>query len=78
MSKIVALFAILAILSGAVILAVPRQPEAVTRGPGVTPTQNIIAQVREIADQVNAPLSIVFGLISLYYTRRTYLAQAKK
>ena len=32
-------------------------------------------QVRTIAEKANAPLSIVFGFMSLYYTRRTYHAQ---
>lgn len=32
-------------------------------------------QVRVVAEKVNAPLSILFGFMSLYYTRRTYHAQ---
>ncbi|MCH9765769.1 MAG: hypothetical protein K0U34_07240 [Alphaproteobacteria bacterium] len=32
-------------------------------------------QVRTLAEKANAPLSIVFGFMSLYYTRRTYHAQ---
>jgi len=31
-----------------------------------------IARAREIAEQANAPLSILFGLISLFYSRRSY------
>ena len=41
-------------------------PEAVSVAPP------IIARAREIAEQVNAPLSILFGLVSLVYSRRTY------
>jgi hypothetical protein len=32
----------------------------------------LLARVRDIAEQANAPLSILFGLISLYYSRRSY------
>lgn len=32
-------------------------------------------QVRVVAEKANAPLSIIFGFMSLYYTRRTYHAQ---
>lgn len=80
MSKIIAVFAVLAILTGAIVLAIPRdnvQPAA-TRSAGPPPAVSTIARVRDIAEQVNAPLSIIFGLISLYYSRRTYLAQGKK
>lgn len=80
MSKIIAAFAVLAILTGAIVLAIPREspPPAATRSAGAPAQISTIARVRDIAEQVNAPLSIVFGLISLFYTRRTYLAQAKK
>ncbi len=37
--------------------------------------QSLLDQVRIIAEKANAPLSIVFGFMSLYYTRRTYHAQ---
>ena len=37
--------------------------------------QTVFDQVRTIAEKANAPLSIVFGFMSLYYTRRTYHAQ---
>ncbi len=37
--------------------------------------QTLFDQVRMIAEKANAPLSIVFGFMSLYYTRRTYHAQ---
>lgn len=37
--------------------------------------QTIFDQVRTLAEKANAPLSIVFGFMSLYYTRRTYHAQ---
>jgi len=37
--------------------------------------QSMFDQVRTIAEKANAPLSIVFGFMSLFYTRRTYHAQ---
>jgi len=73
---IIVLFAILLILSGGVLLLVPREEpqRAATRGasPQVI---SLIARAREIAEQVNAPLSILFGLGSLYYSRRRYIAE---
>ena len=83
MTKIFAVLAVLLILTGAVLLAVPREtaPAAATRGPGAAPavqTITMLSKARELAEQVNAPLSILFGLISLYYSRRTYLAQGKR
>lgn len=79
MSKIFAILAVLLILSGALVLALPREapPTAGPRGLGPTaqsPQQtSTIATVRQLAEQANAPLSIIFGLISLYYSRRTYV-----
>ena len=29
-------------------------------------------RARDIAEQINAPLSILFGLVSLVYSRRSY------
>lgn len=77
MSKLIALFAVLLILTGVVLVAVPRDPApAATRSAG--PAQvSFVSQIRDVADQINGPLSILFGLISLYYSRKTYLAQSK-
>lgn len=73
MSKIFALLAIALISSGAVLLAVPR-PDPAARSLSVNPETMppVIDRAREIAEEINAPLSILFGLVSLYYTRRTY------
>ena len=35
-------------------------------------TPAYLLRARELAEQVNAPLSILFGLVSLYYSRRSY------
>jgi hypothetical protein len=76
MWKIFALLAILLIASGVLLVAVPRIPggDATARGaaPETIRTLSVINQARDIAEQVNAPLSIVFGLVSLFYSRRTY------
>jgi len=45
------------------------------RRPDRPQRQTLFDQVRTIAEKANAPLSIVFGFMSLYYTRRTYYAQ---
>jgi len=74
MSKIFALLAVLLILTGIIVLAVPREDEESTRSLSVNPAvaPSLVMQVRNVAEQVNAPLSIVFGLVSLFYSRRSY------
>lgn len=44
-------------------------------GIGAREVPSLLTKARDIAEQVNAPLSILFGLMSLFYTRRTYLAR---
>lgn len=79
MAKIFALLGIVLILSGVILLAVPRQQAPSPRGAGPSigvqaqQAPTMIATIRNLAEQANAPLSILFGLMSLYYTRRTYL-----
>lgn len=77
MTKLFALLAVLLIASGVIVLAVPKAapPQASDRsiGPQSAPSSNLADQAREIAEKINAPLSIVFGLVSLYYSRRTFL-----
>lgn len=78
MRMIFAVLALLLILTGVVLLAVPReQPAVVTRGINVQQVVTWYSQVRGLAEQVNAPLSIVCGLFSLYYSRKRYVAQVK-
>lgn len=76
MTKVFALLAVALILSGVLVLAVPRAEDA---GPGARSAipqaaegPMYLLRARELAEQVNAPLSIVFGFVSLYYSRRTY------
>jgi hypothetical protein len=76
MTKVFVLLAIVLILSGALVLFGP-QAEQVAASRGLMPESvsgapSLIARAREIAEQANAPLSILFGLISLVYSRRSY------
>lgn len=75
MSKIIALLAIILIISGAIVLAVPREQAETTRS--LTPQEltvpGVFVWARDVAEQVQAPLSIAFGLISLYWNRKSYL-----
>jgi hypothetical protein len=80
MSKILALLAIVLILSGALLLAVPREgAQTTTRSvaPEALAAQSLIIRAREIAEVVQAPLSIAFGIISLYWNRKNYLKQQR-
>ncbi len=76
MWKLFALLAIALILSGILLVAVPRSemadPATRSAAPDAIGTISMINQARDIAEQVNAPLSIVFGLVSLFYSRRSY------
>ncbi|HYD16208.1 MAG TPA: hypothetical protein VEA77_07400 [Hyphomicrobium sp.] len=76
MSKIFALLAVALIATGLLILAVPRE-EGSTGARSLSPqavsdTPVYLLKARDFAEQVNAPLSILFGLVSLYYSRRSY------
>lgn len=76
MSKIFALLAVALIATGALVLAVRREdgssgarslsPQAISDTPAY------LLRAREIAEQINAPLSVAFGFVSLYYSRRSY------
>ncbi|HKZ96728.1 MAG TPA: hypothetical protein VJ045_07085 [Hyphomicrobiaceae bacterium] len=72
MSKIFALLAIVLIVSGIILIAAPREEPGSARSLSVEPAPSLLVRVREIAERVNAPLSIFFGVLSLYYTRRTF------
>jgi hypothetical protein len=73
MSKIFALLAILLILTGVIVLAVPKsEPANRSLAPTAAEEQSLMLRARDIAEQLNAPLSILFGLVSLVYSRRSY------
>ena len=80
MTKVFILLAVLLIFTGALLIAVPRDVGSISRGPAGAAKGSMayVTQARDLAEQVNAPLSILFGLISLFYSRRTYLAQNKR
>ena len=79
-------FALLLLVSALAVMFLPLYLPAMPRGGantesiGVTMTQMqaTLAQVRQVADQVNAPLSVVVALMSLYYSRRGYLVQKRR
>ena len=76
MTKIFAALAVLLILSGVLVLALPKTETGGSGPRGLAPaapTTAAPAPIRPPARQANAPLSIVFGLVSLFYSRRTYL-----
>ena len=77
MRMLFGLLAVLLILTGAALLAIPPpEPPAATRGvPTVQQVVSVYGRIRGIAEVVNAPLSILFGLVSLYYTRLRYLQE---
>ena len=79
MRVIFAVFGLLLLLVGAVILLVPREePRAANRSMNAQQVMSLAGRVRDVADQVNGPLSIVFGLISLYYSRKRYIVERDK
>ena len=80
MSKLFALLAVLLIVSGVLLLAVPKIDLTPRPGlaPDAIPVKTLVDQARDVAEQVNAPLSIVFGLVSLFYSRRSYLVNRER
>ena len=75
MTKIFVLLAIVLILSGGLVLFGPQAEQMATRSlapEAVSVAPTLIARAREIAELANAPLSILFGLVSLFYSRRSY------
>lgn len=77
MTKVFALLAVALITTGALVLAVPREDAAAPGARSLSPQAAVevptyLIKAREVAEQVNAPLSIVFGLVSLFYSRRSY------
>jgi hypothetical protein len=82
MWKLFALLAITLIASGLLLVAVPRtdpvDPNARSAAPDMIGTVGMINQARDVAEQVNAPLSIVFGLVSLFYSRRSYIVNKER
>ncbi|MGE3067678.1 MAG: hypothetical protein AB7K67_19025 [Hyphomicrobiaceae bacterium] len=78
MSKLVVLLALILIASGVIVLGAPYYIASQGQGMAVGQAQSWVLQLRHVAEQVNAPLSIVFGLVSLFYSRRTYLIRREE
>ena len=86
MYKILVAFAALLLVSALAVIFLPIYLPAAPRGVAhtesigvnMTQMQVMLAQVRQVAEQVNAPLSVVVALLSLYYSRRGYLVQKRR
>ena len=78
MSKIFSLLAVLLILTGIILIAAPHPRTPPLESLPAGGMQAIVQQTREIAEQVQAPLSSLFGLISLYWNRKNFLKQQEK
>lgn len=87
MYKALVAFAVLLLVSALAVIFLPLYLPAVPRGGahteaiggvGLTQMQGALLQVRQIAEQVNAPLSVVVALLSLFYSRRGYLVQKRR
>ncbi len=76
MRIILAVFGLALLITGAVLVLVPREEQRVqTRGVNAQQVVSLAVRARDIADQVNGPLSILFGLVSLYYSRKRYIVE---
>jgi hypothetical protein len=86
MSKGIIAAAVLLLLSGLAVIFLPfylpppPRAGAHTESLGVSMTQlqATLAQIRGLAEQINAPLSVVVALASLYYSRRGYMVQKRR
>lgn len=78
MYKLFAIVGIALILLGGVLFALPRDQKSETLRRSAPPPVGIVAQLRSFAEQANAPLSILFGLLSLYYSRKRYLTERNR
>ena len=76
MRLIFAVFGLALIITGAVLLLVPREDASRAQTRSVAPqVVSLAVQARDLAERVNAPLSILFGIVSLYYSRRRYVLE---
>ena len=80
MSKLLTAFALLLLVSALAVMVVPFYlPPAATRSVAtesisrMSDLQATLLQVRQFAEQINAPLSVIVALLSLYYSRKGYL-----
>ena len=86
MSKGLVAAAVLLLLTGLAVIFLPLYLPAMPRGGAntesigmsMTQMQLALARIRDVADQINAPLSVVVALMSLYYSRRGYMVQKQR
>jgi|LNFM01.1.fsa_nt_gb hypothetical protein len=79
MRMIFAVFGLLLLITGGALLLIPKEePRAQTRSINAQQVVSLAVQTRNLAEQVNAPLSILFGLVSLYYSRKRYIVERDK
>lgn len=85
MSKGLVAAAVLLLLTGLAVMFLPLYLPSMPRGAhteliGVSMTQMqvALARIKDIAEQINAPLSVVVALMSLYYSRRGYIVQKRR
>ncbi len=78
MYKVFLVVGVLLILLGVALFAMPvdmqAKREAMRRSAPPQPV-GIVEQVIALAERYNAPISIMFGGISLYYSRKRYLTE---
>lgn len=77
--------AVLLLISGLAVTFLPLYLPSAPRGAGLesvgtrmTQMQVVLAQIKQVAEQINAPLSVVVALMSLYYSRRRYVAEKQR
>ena len=79
MYRLFAVIGIALILLGVALFAMPSiSPTVETMRRSPAPPTSIISQLLTLADRYNAPLSILFGAMSLYYSRKRYLVERDK
>jgi hypothetical protein len=78
MYKLFAVVGIALILLGGILFAIPRDQKTEALRRSAPAPVGIVAQLRNFAEQANAPLSILFGLLSLYYSRKRYLTERNR
>jgi hypothetical protein len=78
MYRLFAVVGIALILLGGILFAMPRDQKSESLRRSVPAPVGIVAQLRHVAEQANAPLSILFGFLSLYYSRKRYVAERNR
>jgi hypothetical protein len=86
MSKGLVAAALLLLITGLAVIFLPLYLPPMARGGahtesigvGMTQMQVALARIRDIAEQINAPLSVVVALASLYYSRRGYMIRKRQ